>query len=416
MSRFTVVGGRPLRGRIRVPGDKSISHRALILAALAEGTSTVRGLSSGGDVQHTALAVEAMGARVEGDRITGGELHEPRDVIYVGNSGTGIRLLTGLCAGLPWLSVLTGDASVNQRPMGRIVDPLRSMGARVDGRDEGRHAPLVVRGGGLHGIDYTLPVDSAQTKAAVLLAGLHAEGETVVRERVPVRAHTEEMLADAGADIEVDGLTVRLRPSELRPFELDVPGDPSQAAYWVVAATIIPGSDLVVEDVYVGRARATFLDVLSRMGADIELTEVRPNVADLRVRSADLVATDVGGAEVPGLVDEIPVLAVAAAVAKGVTTFADAAELIVKESDRVATTTSELQAMGVGTEARADGLIVRGGSRFHGGTVRSHGDHRIAMAMAVAGLAAEGETIIDGWDAVATSYPGFDEDLERCTS
>jgi len=429
VTSLRVVGGQPLRGRVRVPGDKSVSHRALLLGALAEGVSIVRGLSPGDDVARTADAVRALGATVDGHQIHGGRnrLREPDRVLEVGNSGTTLRLTAGLCAGFDWLTVLAGDASIARRPMDRIAEPLRRMGARVDGRDGGRLPPLTVRGGGLESIDYDMPVASAQVKSAILLAGLSAEGETVVREPVPTRAHTEEMLAEAGADILVEegdeegaedgadggadgGRTIRLRPSSLHPFELDVPGDPSQAAFWVVAACIVPGSDLVVDDVYLGPARAGFLDVLAAMGADVE----RVGERSLRARhSPDLHGTKVGGDQIPGLIDEIPVLAVAAAVADGATTFAGAGELRVKESDRVATITSELCAFGVKVEPTDDGLVVHGGV-LRGAEVRSHGDHRVAMAMAVAAMAADGDSIVGGWEAVATSYPGFEDDLRRC--
>ncbi len=413
MTTFSVTGGRPLRGRITVPGDKSISHRALILAALAEGTSIVRGLSDGDDVARTRAAVEAMGATFDGDKIAGGRsrLHEPGDVLDMGNSGTGIRLLAGLCAGFPWLTVLTGDASIRRRPMSRVAEPLRVMGAKVDGRDEGRLPPLAVRGGSLQGIDYDLPVPSAQVKSAVLLAGLSAAGETVVRQPVVTRAHTEEMLRACGADVETsdDGLDVRLRPSPLEPFELDVPGDPSQAAFWIVAGCIVPGSEVIVDDVYIGPARTGFLDVLRRMGADVELVGART----IRARySPDLEGTGVRAEEIAGLVDEIPALAVAGAVAAGYTGFADVAELRVKESDRVDTIIEGLAAVGATARYDDEGLHVRGGETLRGGNVHSHWDHRIAMAMAVAGLAAAGTTVIDGWEAVATSYPGFEGDLE----
>ncbi len=417
MTALRVAGGRPLRGRVRVPGDKSISHRALLLAALAEGISVVRGLSTGADVAATAAAVQALGAVVDGHLVTGGRslLHEPAGVVDVGNSGTTIRLLAGLCAGFDWLTVLAGDASIARRPMDRVADPLRRMGARVDGRNGGRLPPLTIRGGQLRGIDYDMPVASAQVKSAVLLAGLGAGGETVVRETRPTRAHTEEMLGAAGADIEVteagDGRTVRLRPSVLHPFELDIPGDPSHAAFWVVAACIVPGSELTLDDVYLGPARSGFLDVLDAMGADVELVGER----SVRARhSPDLHGTDVEAHQIPGLIDEIPVLAVAAAFAEGTTTFKGAGELRVKESDRVATVTRELSALGGKVEPTDDGLTVTGTGGLHGAHVRSHGDHRVAMAMAVAGMAATGDTVVDGWDAVATSYPGFEEDLRRC--
>ena len=420
MSSLEITGGRPLRGRVRVPGDKSISHRALILAARAEGTSTLRGLSPGHDVRRTAAAVTLLGAEVhvgaDGERVTGGagRLFGPAVPVDVGNSGTTIRLLAGFCAPFSWLTVLTGDDSVSRRPMGRVAEPLERMGATVECSGPACTPPLTVRGGCLRGIDYQLPVPSAQVKGAVLLAGLGAGGQTVVRERVRTRAHTEEMLAACGADVEVsaDGLTTRLRPSRLRPFELDVPGDPSQAAFWAVAACITPGSEVVVERVYVGPGRAGFVDVLVRMGAHLELERVDDTTAHLHARYGPLRATEVGGAEVAGLIDEIPVLAVAAAVAEGATVFRDAAELRVKETDRVTTVAAELAGLGATVEPLADGLVVSGGGRLAGGRAHSHGDHRVAMALAVAGLSTPGPTRIDGWDAVATSYPGFEADLQ----
>jgi 3-phosphoshikimate 1-carboxyvinyltransferase len=326
-------------------------------------------------------------------------------VIDVGNSGTGMRLLAGWSAPFAWRTVLQGDASVSSRPMDRVADPLRRMGARVDER----YPPLVIDGGGLHGIDYTVPMASAQVKGCVLLAGLGAEGETIVRERVATRAHTEEMLAACGADISVDGLVIALRPSPLAPLDLDIPGDPSQAAFWIVAGCIVHGSEIAVENVYLGAARAGFIDVLRRMGAAIEV-----DGSTVVARSSSLHGTEVDGAEIPSL-DEVPILAVAAAVAEGMTTFHGVGELRVKESDRLATVISELGALGVRAEAIGDDLVVRGGG-LRPGVVRSHGDHRIAMAMAVAGLSIEGRTRIEGWDAVATSYPSFQEDLKACAS
>ena len=419
MSSLTVEGGRPLRGQLRVPGDKSISHRALLLAARAEGTSIVRGLSNGDDVQRTATAMRAMGTVIDGERITGGRraaLRPAGEAVDVGNSGTGIRLLAGWCAPLPWTTVLTGDDSVRRRPMGRVIEPLRKMGADIRGEAGGSRAPLTIDGGGLRGIDFTPAVASAQVKSAVLLAGLEAEGETIIREPTPTRAHTEELLALAGADLTVDGSVIMLRPGALHPFELSVPSDPSQAAFWVVAATITPGSDLTIERVYVGPARAAFLGALIEMGASIELHLHDATTADIRVRSAALHGVEIGGDAIPALIDEIPVLAVAAAVAEGDTVFRDAAELRVKETDRIATVTSELGAVGVSIEGTDDGLVVHGGPPVRGGVARSHGDHRIAMSLAVAGLVARSPVRIEGWEAVATSYPGFEEDLRSCVS
>ncbi|MDQ6909550.1 MAG: 3-phosphoshikimate 1-carboxyvinyltransferase [Actinomycetota bacterium] len=422
MSTLSITGGRPLRGRLRVPGDKSISHRALLLAARAKGTSVIRGLSSGDDVSRTSTAIEALGAVVNGSQVTGGLrlLHEPGGVIDVGNSGTTIRLLAGLVAAFGWRTELRGDASIAARPMDRVTTPLRLMGARVDGREDGRFPPLVVHGGRLHGIDYTPPVASAQAKSAVLLAGLGADGETIVREPVPTRAHTEELLAACGADISVDddGRCIRVRPSQLEPFELVIPGDPSQAAFWAVAACIVPGSELVIEDVYVGQARTGFVGVLRRMGADVELEPTGDHRADIVARtSLDVMhGTEVTGDEIAGLIDEIPVLAVAGAVADGTTLFREVGELRVKESDRIDTMTKELSALGATVREPGPGLLEVRQARLSGATVHSHGDHRVAMSLAVAALAAEGTTKIEGWEAVATSYPCFEEDLRACLS
>ncbi len=413
-----------LRGRVRVPGDKSISHRALLLAARADGRSRISGLSTGADVVHTLDAMRGFGAAITAGEaaeilVDGGQarLREPDAPIDVGNSGTAIRLLAGWATAIDGLTVLAGDASIARRPMDRIAKPLRAMGARIDGRQGGRLPPLVVRGGGLHGIDYRPPVPSAQVKGAVLLAGLAAEGKTTVREDVPTRQHTEELLRLCGADVEARDGAVTVRPSRLHAFDLDIPGDPSQAAFWIVAACVTPGSEVTAEHVYVGPGRAGFLDVLRRMGAAIEVSDTDPaNRATIVARYGPLQATDVGGAEVASVIDEIPVLAVAAAFAEGVSTFSDAAELKVKESDRIASMVAALRAIGVDAAARPDGLTVHGGGGrpVAGGTVESAGDHRVAMSMAVAASAAATPVRIGGWDAVATSYPGFEEEYRRC--
>lgn len=417
---------RGLHGRIRVPGDKSISHRALLLAASAEGRSTIRGLSGGLDVEATMNAVARFGAgvdRTDADLIgiDGGRsrLHEPAVPIDVGNSGTGIRLMSGWAAAIDGLTVLFGDESIASRPMGRVAEPLRLMGANIDGRHGGELPPLVIRGGHLAGIDYRLPVPSAQVKGAVLLAGLGAGGPTTVREDVPTRVHTEEMLVAFGADVTVVPGAVTVGPGPLRPIHVEVPGDPSQAAFWIVGACVTPGSDVTLERVYVGPGRAGFLDVLDRMGAEVEIVdrEESTSSATIRARYGPLKGTDVGGAEVAALIDEIPALAVAAAYADGTTTFADAGELRVKESDRARTTVAVLRSVGAEAEERADGLVVRGGGGrpLRGGPVDAAGDHRIAMAAAVAALAAEGPIEVSGWQSVGTSYPGFAEEYERCS-
>jgi 3-phosphoshikimate 1-carboxyvinyltransferase len=415
---LVVVGPRPLRGRLRVPGDKGMSHRALVFAAMADGRSRVNRLAGGEDVGRTRRALEQLGVTMAVDDdalvVDGGSVdswHEPRGVLDCGNSGSAIRFLTGLLAGRPFLSILSGDDSLVQRPMARIVEPLRAMGARLDGRADGTRPPLVVRGGGLTGCEHHLRVASAQVKTALLLAGLQATGTTEVVEPAPSRDHTERMLAALGAPLtRVDEHTVRVTAGTPSPFELTVPGDPSSAAFWVVAATITPGSELVVEHVALNPSRVAFVDVLLRMGAAIEVVatgeQLGEPVGELRVTSAPLHGTVVAGREIPGVIDEIPVLAVAAACAEGMTEFRDAAELRVKESDRIVTVAELLTRLGAGVETGDDHLVVRGG-RLHAGAVDSHGDHRIAMAGAVAGLAVDGETRVRGWRSVATSYPEF---------
>ena len=414
--------GPPLRGRLRVPGDKSISHRALLFSALADGESHISGLADGEDVVRTRQIVEQLGARV---KVTAGGslavhggpgcLHEPSAVLNAGNSGTAIRLVAGLVAGWDWLSVLEGDASVNQRPMGRVIEPLRSMGADVRGRSGDQHAPLVIKGGDLRGIDFSPAVASAQVKSAVLIAGIQASGSTLVHEPVATRAHTEEMLAACGADLEMwaegGGQTIRVRRSKLRPFDLVVPGDPSQAAFWIVAGCIVPDSQLKVEGVYIGPGRTGFIEVLRRMGAQVEVDKKDNTTADITATYSQLRGTEVKGAEVPGLIDEIPVLAVAAAVAEGTTVFADAAELFVKESNRARAVADGLSILGAQAVQTADGLRVTGEGRLAGGEVSSRGDHRVGMAMAVAGMASPAVTRIRDWGSVATSYPTFLEHL-----
>ena len=418
MTTLTIDGPRPFVGRLRVPGDKSISHRALMIAALGRQPCTIQGLSDGNDVTHTRQALEALGAQVEdhgseGIIVTGG-LDGARNPIYLGNSGTGIRLLTGLVAGCDFTTTLDGDASIRRRPMDRIIEPLSAMGASVRGSgDKGTLAPLTVEGRPLRGIEYTLPVASAQVKSAVLLAGLRAEGPTTVHEPVPTRAHTEEMLAAAGVRVECGDGSVTVWPGDVEPPHLiGIPGDPSQAAFWLVGACLAPGSDLTVENVYLGPARGGFVDVLARMGADIS---VDPGSGDIRARSSELRATRVTANEMPGCIDEVPILAVAAAAADGVTVFEGIDELRVKESDRVAAIVEMLNAFGAESQIKGQSLAVAGAERLGGGTVDSHGDHRMAMAAAIAGAASSAPVTVEGFEATATSYPGFARDLGRVT-
>jgi 3-phosphoshikimate 1-carboxyvinyltransferase len=409
---------------VEVPGDKSLSHRALLLAGVAEGTSEVRGLSEGEDVGRTAVAMAALGATVDGTAISGGRLEQPSGPLDMGNSGTTIRLLAGLVAGWEMTVVLAGDESLSGRPMDRVALPLRLMGARVEGRGERCLPPVTVHGGGLAGIDYSPPMASAQVKSCVLLAGLRAEGETVVRERVPTRRHTEELLALCGAAIDEsddDGThVVRVRRSVLKPFILDIPGDPSQAAFWIVAGCVVARSAVTVPRVYVGPGRRGFLDVLLRMGAEIdEVAVTGPGdlaaTATVTARYGPLRATTVTAAEITGL-DEVPVLAVAAACAEGTTVFSGMGELRVKESDRLAAVVRLVGAFGGRAEADGDDLVVHGTPALSAGRFDAEGDHRMAMAAAVAAAVvgdAGAVSRVTGFASVATSYPRFAEHLER---
>jgi 3-phosphoshikimate 1-carboxyvinyltransferase len=417
-------GARPLQGRLRIPGDKSISHRALMFAALADGDSTITNLAPGADVAATARVLGQLGVAIDGGaRVvvhgTGvAGWREPDDVLDCENSGTTMRVLSGVLAGCPFISMLTGDASLRSRPMARIVEPLQAMGAHVDGRDDATRAPLVIRGGALRGIRYELPVASAQAKSAVVLAGLQANGLTEVVSPASSRDHTERMLGALGAPISVSGLSVRVERGAPRPFAIEVPGDPSSAAFFAVAAAITPGSDIVLEGVSCNPTRVGFVAVLERMGADVTLTPTGEAcgepVGELRVRASALRGTTIAGAEIPNVIDEIPALAIAAAFADGVTDVRDAAELVVKESNRIGTLRDELSKLGVGVETRADGLTIRGG-RAEAAAFASHGDHRIAMAMAVAANALGPDSSVTGWQAVASSYPAFALDLEQLT-
>ncbi|HET9728300.1 MAG TPA: 3-phosphoshikimate 1-carboxyvinyltransferase [Acidimicrobiia bacterium] len=422
-----VGGAAPLRGHVRVPGDKSISHRALLFGALAHGRSAITHLASGADVHATRLALEHLGVHI---RTKGGTVivdadgidawTEPDRVIDCENSGTMMRTLLGALAGRPFLAVLTGDASLRQRPMRRVVDPLRAMGAHIDGRNDGDLAPLAVRGGRLHGMRHELAVASAQVKTALLLAGIQADGRTEVVSPGPTRDHTERMLSALGVAVQCDGNVVAIERSALEPLELDVPGDPSSAAFFAVAAAITPGSDIVIDDMSCNPTRTGFVEVLRRMGADIELMPrgeaCGEPYGELRVRSSALSATTIAGEEIGNVIDEIPALAIAAAFADGVTEVRDAAELAVKESNRIGTIHQELTQLGAQVETRPDGLVIRGGSPLRAGRLKSHGDHRIAMAAAVAAHALDEHSIVRGWRAVASSYPEFAADLEHLTS
>lgn len=421
---LVVAPGGALRGAVRVPGDKSISHRAVLLGAIARGRTRVDGFLRAEDCLATLRCVRALGVDVEddGERLVvhGGALREPATALDVGNSGTTIRLLTGILAGQPFPSTLTGDASIRRRPMDRIAEPLRRMGARISGRDGGRLAPLTVEGGGLRAIAYTTPVASAQVKSAILLAALFADGETAVTEPSLSRDHTERMLSGFGVAVARDGLTVRLRgPAQPAAAPVTVPGDISSAAFFLTAAAIVPGSAVTVRGVGLNPTRTGLLDVLRAMGAAVEIANRRDEAGepagDVTVRAAALHGTAIGGALIPRLIDELPVLAVAASVADGETVIRDAAELRVKESDRIAALARELGGIGARIEAQPDGLAIRGVPKLRGGRAASGGDHRVAMALAVAGLRAEAPVTVDDTDCIRTSFPGFEETLRALT-
>jgi 3-phosphoshikimate 1-carboxyvinyltransferase len=417
---LVVRGATPLTGTLALPGCKGVSHRALFAAAVADGESELANLGSGRDVASTRSVLGRLGVAIaeagEGRvRVRGGGfagLREPVEVLDCQNSGTTMRFLAGLCAGRPFLSVLVGDASLSQRPMARVLDPLRAMGAAVDGRDGGRCAPLVVRGGALRGIHHALAVASGQVKTALVLAGLQAEGVTEIVEPAPSRDHTERLFRALGAPVEVvDGRTTRVQAGGVERFDLEVPGDPSSAAFFAVAAAVVPGSHVVLEGVLGNPGRIAYLDVLREMGAAVTVHDrgerAGEPVVDIEVVAAPLHGTVIRSHE--AIVDELPVLAVAAALAEGPSEIVDAAELRVKESDRIATIATELARLGAGVEPRADGLAIAGcgGAPITGAHFESHGDHRIAMAAAVAAVACAGEARIDGWGAVDVSYPEF---------
>ncbi len=418
-----VSAGGPLEGEIRVPGDKSISHRAAILAGLARGESWLGHYAPGADAATTLQVLEMLG--VESTRMDGGVIvrgtgqagwAEPQDVLDAGNSGTTMRLMAGCLAGQPFYSVLTGDDSLRRRPMDRVLTPLALMGAKVDGREGGRYAPLGIRGGRLRGITYQGKIASAQVKSAILLAGLWAEGETVYSEPVPSRDHTERLLPAFGVAVVRDGTTCvvsgdAFRLHGLHPVEIEIPGDLSGAAFYMVAASLVPGSRVHLPGIGLNPGRTGVIDVLRAMGADIQVANLRwvgqEPVGDLTVSYKPLHGTTLGGELVVQAIDEIPVLMVAATQAEGETRLEGAAELRVKETDRLAGLASELRALGAAVTELADGLVVHGPVRLKGTTVTSYGDHRLAMALAVAGLVADGTTVVEGAQAIGISDPGF---------
>ena len=419
---------RGLTGKIRVPGDKSVSHRSVMFSAIAKGQVRVRNFLEAADCLSTAACMRALGAGVERQAdasflVTGVGLHglkEPHGILDAGNSGTTLRLLLGILAAQPFFSALTGDASLSRRPMGRVVEPLTRMGAAIRGRGSDRFLPLAVlpHEGSLRAMDYESPVASAQVKSAVLLAGLYAEKATCLTEPALSRDHTERMLSAFGARIEREGTKVTIEPADelFAPEEIVVPGDISSAAYWLVAASLIEGSDILLQDVGVNPTRTGILDVLSDMGANITICSERESggeaLADIRVRSASLRGASFGGEIIPRLIDEIPILAVAALFADGDTVISGAAELRVKETDRLAAVTTELNRLAPGAvEAKEDGMVIHGGRTLSPASCSTYDDHRMAMSLTVAGAAGAGVTL-DAPSCVNISYPSFYQTLD----
>lgn len=425
MNTITIRPAASVKGEITVPGDKSISHRSIMLGAIANGTTSVRGFLRGGDNMATMGAFRSMGVRIDDDGetvvIQGKGLHglsEPSDVIDCGNSGTTIRLITGLLAGQSFFSVVTGDQYLRKRPMKRVVEPLTRMGARILGRNQGSLAPLAISGGSLNAIGYESPVSSAQVKSAIMLAGLYADGDTSVREPSLSRDHSERMFRLFGATLETfdSGVTVK-GGVELQGQDITVPGDISSATFFMVAALITPGSELLIRNVGVNPTRTGAIDVLRAMGGDIQLLDQRElsgePVADILVRSSRLKGYAIAGSVVPRAIDEFPAICVAAACAEGTTTIREARELRVKETDRISAMTANLRTLGVPVEECDDGMTINGVERLSGGSVESFGDHRIAMSLAVAALVStDGITIADT-GCVATSFPTFFPLLEK---
>ena len=424
MTDWKIRKAPAIHAEITVPGDKSISHRSIMLAAMANGSAQITGFLPSEDCESTMKAFQQLGVEIErldtttlivhGKR---GKFTQPIADIDCGNSGTTMRLMCGILSAQPFRSRLTGDASLTKRPMKRVIDPLTQMGARITPEGENGRPPLVIEGGNLHGIDYQSPVASAQVKSAVLLAGLFAKGTTSVTEPEQSRDHTERMLAWHVVRPRKAGLKVTLLGGQqLESRDFDVPGDISSAAFWLVAAAANPGSHLLIKNVGLNPTRTGILAVLIRMGAQVneivETTEGEPR-GTVEIYGAELKATTIAGKEIPNVIDELPILAVAAALAKGRTIIKDAKELRVKETDRIAAIAKNLRAFGVEVFETDDGMEIEGGGNYHGAEVESFGDHRIAMSCAVLGTYSEGHTVVRDTECVNTSYPGFYEQLQR---
>ncbi len=430
MESITISKARSVSGTVAPPGDKSLSHRVLILSAIADGLSTIRNFLPSEDCLCTERALRQMGARIERpgktSRLVHGVglrgLHRPQTDLWMGNSGTSMRLLAGLLAGQNFKSLLKGDESLSKRPMKRILLPLTMMGAEISPGNKAGNPPLHISGRSLLGVHYTSPVASAQVKSCLLLAGLYAEGKTTVTEPAKSRDHTERILPAYGVEVEIDGTSVAVHPPQsLRPLDVELPGDISSAAYFIVLAILSSGAELRIKNVGLNPTRAGVLDILRRMGANIEVdaascgeNTIGEPRGDLLVRSSSLSSTEIGGEEIPRCLDEIPILAIAASLARGTTVIRDAQELRVKECDRLRALATNLRRMAVAVEEREDGLIIEGREGFTPATVDSFGDHRIAMAFAIAGLLADrAPTTVTNTACIKTSFPGFEEIISQ---
>lgn len=408
-------------GQIKVPGDKSISHRAVMLGSLANGVTEISGFLKGADCLSTIDCFRKMGIDIDinGENVTvhGNGLRglkQPYEMLYTGNSGTTTRLLCGILAGQNFDTSITGDASIQKRPMGRVVQPLSMMGAKI----ENEYCPLYITGTKLHGIDYKMPVASAQVKTAIILAGLYADGETVIHEIEKSRDHTELMLSAMGADLTVDNLDITVKPTnDLTAVNVDVPGDISSAAFFLVLGAIMPNSQITVTNVGINPTRTGIIDVLKDMGADITLENVHTSagetVADITVRSSSLKGTTVGGDIIPRLIDELPIIAVAAVFADGQTVIKDAQELKVKETNRIRAVVDEFNKCGIAITETDDGMIINGGKSIHGADFKTYGDHRMAMSLTVLAQLADGESTLDDSDCACVSYPTFFDDFYK---
>ena len=430
MATIKVRKLKTIPAEITVPGDKSISHRSVMFAGLANGTTIIDGFLPSEDCLCTVKAMQALGTviepleEIEGIGLvklavtgTGRKLTQPEGFIDCGNSGTTMRLLSGILAAQPFTTELRGDESLSRRPMKRIADPLMLMGARVEGHGMSICAPLRITGGGLHPVTYTLPMASAQVKSAVLLAGMLAPGKTTVIESVPTRNHTESLMTHFGVKWYRKGHEVTVYGNqEPQPNDTSVPGDISSAAFWMVAAAATPDAQITIRNVGLNPTRTGVINVLLRMGAQVTQSDEKDDgepFGNIVVKGGELNGTHIGGMEISNVIDELPILAIAAALARGNTLISDAQELRVKETDRIAAVAKNLRAMGINVQEFDDGMEIEGGAKLQGATIETYGDHRIAMAFAIAGMFAEGQTIIEGSECIATSYPGFEHDLNR---